>query len=64
MQTTVNYMDCVLECEFGYEEPDNSVGYNGCVTLETAYIGDNNIYEMLSDKSIAGIEQTIFEVIK
>ena len=58
---TIKYMDCTLECEFGYEEPDHSVGYNGCVTLEAVWIGKNEIYEMLSDKHIAGIEQAIYE---
>jgi len=59
---TIKYMDCTLKCEFDYEEPDHTVGYNGGVMLESAYIGENNIYEMLSDKAIAGIEQTIYEV--
>lgn len=54
-------MDCTLECEFDYEEPDHSVGYNGGVQLEAVWIGDNNIYEMLSDKAIASIEQAIYE---
>jgi len=57
----IKYMDCTLKCEFDYEEPDHSVGYNGGVMLEAAWIGDNNIYEMLSDKAIAGIEQEIYE---
>ena len=54
-------MDCTLECEFDYEEPDHSVGYNGYVKLEAVWIGDNEIYEMLSDKAIASIEQEIYE---
>jgi hypothetical protein len=29
--------------------------------LEAVWIGDNNIFEMLSDKAIAGIEQEIYE---
>ena len=58
----IKYMDCTLECEFDYEEPDHSVGYNGGVQLEAVWIGDNNIYEMLSDKAITGIEQAIYEV--
>ena len=61
MQTVINYMDCVLDCEFDYEEPDRSVGYNGGVMLEAVWIGNNNIYEMLSEKSIANIEQQIYE---
>ncbi len=61
MQLTIKYMDCVLDCEFDYEEPDDSVGYNGGVMLETACINDQNIYEMLSEKAIAGIEQEIYE---
>jgi hypothetical protein len=54
-------MDCVLDCEFDYEEPDDSVGYSGGVMLETACIAGQNIYEMLSEKSIAGIEQELYE---
>jgi hypothetical protein len=61
MQLTIKYMDCVLDCEFDYEEPDDSVGYSGGVMLETACIADQNIYEMLSEKSIAGIEQELYE---
>ena len=61
MQTVINYMDCVLDCEFNYEEPDHSVGYNGGVMLEAVWIGNNNIYEMLSEKAIANIEQQIYE---
>jgi hypothetical protein len=61
MDITINYMDCKLDCEFDYEEPDHSVGYNGGVMLETACINGQNIYEMLSEKAIAGIEQEIFE---
>lgn len=61
MQITINYMDCVLDCEYDYEEPDHTVGYNGGVMLETACIAGQNIYEMLTDKAIAGIEQEIFE---
>ena len=57
----IKYMDCTLECEFDYDEPDHSVGYNGGVILEAVWIGDNNIYEMLSDQSISDIEQEIFE---
>jgi len=57
----IKYMDCTLECEFDYEEPDPSVGYNGYVKLEAAWIGENEIYEMLSEKAIAGIEQEIYE---
>jgi hypothetical protein len=60
MQTTIKYMDCVIDCEFGYEDADYSVGYNGGVILETAYINGQNIYEMLADKHIAGIEEEIF----
>lgn len=54
-------MDCVLDCEYDYEEPDHSVGFYGGVMLETACINGQNIYEMLSDKAINGIEQEIFE---
>ncbi len=61
MDITINYMDCKLDCEFAFEEPDHSVGYNGAVYLETACINGQNIYEMLSEKSIDGIEQEIFE---
>lgn len=61
MKTIINYMDCTIECEFDYEEPDHSVGYNGGVMLEAVWIGENNIYEMLSEKAIASIEQTIYE---
>jgi hypothetical protein len=57
----IKYMDCTLECEFDYEEPDHAVGYNGYVKLEAAWIGENEIYEMLSDKAIASIEQEIYE---
>ena len=57
----IKYMDCTLECEFDYDEPDHSVGYNGGVILEAVWIGNNNIYEMLSDQSISDIEQEIFE---
>jgi hypothetical protein len=57
----IKYMDCTLECEFDYEEPDHAVGYNGCVTLEAVWIGENEIYEMLSQKAIDSIEQEIFE---
>ena len=53
-------MDCVIDCEFEYEDADHSVGYNGAVILETAYINGQNIYEMLADKHIAGIEEEIF----
>jgi hypothetical protein len=61
MQIAINYMDCIIDCEFEYEDADHSVGYSGAVILETAYINGQNIYEMLADKHIAGIEQTIFE---
>jgi hypothetical protein len=54
-------MDCKLDCEFDYEDADDSVGYNGAVYLETACINGQNIYEMLSEKAIAGIEQEIYE---
>ena len=58
---TINYMDCVLDCEFDYEEPDRSVGYDGGVMLNSACINGQNICEMLSEKHIQGIEQEIFE---
>ena len=61
MEMTINYMDCVLDCEFDYEDADDTVGYCGGVQLETACINGQNIYEMLSEKSIADIEQEIFE---
>ena len=57
----IKYMDCTLECEFDYEEPDPSCEYNGGVLLESASINGNNIFEMLSDKAIADIEQALFE---
>ena len=61
MHITINYMDCELNCEYDYEEPDHSVGYNGGVRLEAVWIGENDIYEMLSKKCIANIEQEIYE---
>jgi hypothetical protein len=61
MEIQIKYMDCVLDCEYDYEEPDHSVGFYGGVMLETACINGQNIYEMLSDKAINGIEQEIFE---
>ena len=61
MDITINYMDCVLDCEFDYDDADHSVGYDGGVQLETACINGQNIYEMLSEKHIKGIEQEIFE---
>ena len=61
MDITINYMDCKLDCEFDYEDADDSVGYNGAVYLETACINGQNIYEMLSEKAIANIEQEIYE---
>ena len=54
-------MDCKLDCEFDFEDADHSVGYNGCVMLHSACINGQNIYEMLSEKHIEGIEQEIFE---
>jgi hypothetical protein len=61
MEMTINYMDCVLDCEFDYEDADHSVGYNGGVMLHSACINGQNICEMLSEKHIQGIEQEIFE---
>ena len=61
MEMTINYMDCVLDCEFDYEDADHSVGYNGCVMLHSACINGQNICEMISEKHIEGIEQEIFE---
>jgi hypothetical protein len=61
MDITINYMDCVLDCEFDYDDADHSVGYDGGVQLETACINGQNIYEMLSEHHIKGIEQEIFE---
>ena len=58
---TINYMDCVLDCEFDYEDADHSVGYNGCVMLHSACIEGNDIQPMLSQKAIDAIEQLIFE---
>ena len=61
MEMTINYMDCVLDCEFDYDDADHAGGYCGGVQLETACINGQNIYEMLSEKHIKGIEQEIFE---
>ena len=61
MDINIKYMDCVLDCEFDYEEPDQSVGYAGFVRLETACVAGQNIYEMLKEDHIEGIEQEIYE---
>ena len=53
-------MDCVLDCEFGYEDADYSVGFNGAIYLETVSINGQNIFEMLETKHIEGIEEEIF----
>jgi hypothetical protein len=60
MEMTVKYMDCVLDCEFDYEDADYSVGFNGAVILESASINGQNIFEMLEVKHIEGIEEEIF----
>jgi hypothetical protein len=60
MEMTVKYMDCVLDCEFGYEDADYSVGFNGAVILESASINGQNIFEMLEVKHIESIEEEIF----
>ena len=58
---TVKYGNINLECEYDFEDADDTVGYPGGVQLESAYIGDNNIYEMLSDDTIKFIEEQIWE---
>lgn len=61
MITTVQYGDISLECEFDFEDADHSVGYNGSVQLYSVCIGQNDIYDMLADKTIQFIENLIWE---
>ena len=58
---TVKYGDINLECEYDFEDADDTVGYLGGVQLYGAWIGEHNIFEMLSDKTIKFIEELIWE---